>query len=146
MLISQPPSGGCVLKLQVAKHTQRRESPAAFGRLCVETWFLICRPVQNGPAAFGRLCVETHHQPLRNKSYRPAAFGRLCVETLVDNRVIATLQPAAFGRLCVETPMAWTLKTTICCPAAFGRLCVETSRILSESLPKQASRLRAAVC
>jgi len=33
----QPPSGGCVLKLNVWGHRNTLQCPAAFGRLCVET-------------------------------------------------------------------------------------------------------------
>ena len=56
----QPPSGGCVLK-QVKKEQQRRkEQPAAFGRLCVETVLSAYRKGGKSPAAFGRLCVETY--------------------------------------------------------------------------------------
>ena len=33
----QPPSGGCVLKQTGFKVLQAAETPAAFGRLCVET-------------------------------------------------------------------------------------------------------------
>ena len=35
--ISQPPSGGCVLKPKEAQAFGLIEGPAAFGRLCVET-------------------------------------------------------------------------------------------------------------
>ena len=55
----QPPSGGCVLKLKRIAVAFCDGYPAAFGRLCVETfsWSPICEAAQ--PAAFGRLCVET---------------------------------------------------------------------------------------
>ena len=33
----QPPSGGCVLKQELAEKVEKLENPAAFGRLCVET-------------------------------------------------------------------------------------------------------------
>ena len=36
-LYSQPPSGGCVLKLPRMLSERTQESPAAFRRLCVET-------------------------------------------------------------------------------------------------------------
>ena len=55
----QPPSGGCVLKLDEADYLVGKNGPAAFGRLCVETdWVWDCW-VWLRPAAFGRLCVET---------------------------------------------------------------------------------------
>ena len=57
-------------------------TPAAFGRLCVETLFLLVFGHLIGPAAFGRLCVETFLKlPSCLLGFSPAAFGRLCVET-----------------------------------------------------------------
>ena len=38
---SQPPSGGCVLKPVINTAKTQAIEPAAFGRLCVETSFLI---------------------------------------------------------------------------------------------------------
>ena len=58
-IVPQPPSGGCVLK-QVKKEQQRqREQPAAFRRLCVETFVSAGSRLWREPAAFRRLCVET---------------------------------------------------------------------------------------
>ena len=61
MVSLQPPSGGCVLKLNAkAKKAYGRSSPAAaFGRLCVETELPGNQEINLGAAAFGRLCVET---------------------------------------------------------------------------------------
>ena len=56
------------------------------------------------PAAFGRLCVETSDiHPFIPPYLIPAAFGRLCVETFSRQQVKNRTDPAAFGRLCVET-------------------------------------------
>ena len=55
------------------------------------------------PAAFRRLCVETWLTPYRYRQRQPAAFRRLCVETARLHRVGVRLYPAAFRRLCVET-------------------------------------------
>ena len=55
------------------------------------------------PAAFGRLCVETIRLPVFFSVDDPAAFGRLCVETLHKSSALKFPLPAAFGRLCVET-------------------------------------------
>ena len=55
----QPPSGGCVLKLEAKIVCIEIVTPAAFGRLCVETIYGISPTIYYGPAAFGRLCVET---------------------------------------------------------------------------------------
>ena len=57
--LSQPPSGGCVLKPYCTVVLRFNDFPAAFGRLCVETTQAVCLPTFKAPAAFGRLCVET---------------------------------------------------------------------------------------
>mgnify|MGYP001641201058 CR=1 FL=1 len=55
----QPPSGGCVLKLDDDIRILHQVDPAAFRRLCVET-ATKSKPVTDFvPAAFRRLCVET---------------------------------------------------------------------------------------
>ena len=99
--------------------------PAAFGRLCVETFLtaFICRC--KCPAAFGRLCVETTNTPLKRAWAVPAAFGRLCVETksLCDLQGFDA-QPPSGG--CVLKHKKLASPPTLKEPAAFGRLCVET--------------------
>ena len=77
--------------------------PAAFGRLCVETFSYMPFNLTPFPAAFGRLCVETTTLLSGCLHCLPAAFGRLCVETYRLYAIIAGRNPAAFGRLCVET-------------------------------------------
>ena len=59
LYISQPPSGGCVLKHNKLAFRCAVFGPAAFGRLCVETGKERTAKTQRAPAAFGRLCVET---------------------------------------------------------------------------------------
>ena len=55
----QPPSGGCVLKLWVGReHIVGRHQPPSGG--CVLKLNLLGEGFgEVGPAAFGRLCVET---------------------------------------------------------------------------------------
>ena len=79
--ITQPPSGGCVLKPSNRKYPCRYTAPAAFGRLCVETFPFFLPVLIFPPAAFGRLCVETIWSSIYWRSEWSAAFGRLCVET-----------------------------------------------------------------
>ena len=55
----QPPSGGCVLKLDIDRLDTGFSLPAAFRRLCVETENDGEHVVVLPPAAFRRLCVET---------------------------------------------------------------------------------------
>ena len=99
----QPPSGGCVLKQQHRQHDQRRYRPAAFGRLCVETfkWEIIA--ICGVPAAFGRLCVETRLNWSRLWEYRQPPSGGCVLKPSCSFRPTAFNTPAAFGRLCVET-------------------------------------------
>ena len=146
-LYNQPPSGGCVLKPYLQAVDQPSHQPAAFRRLCVETferntqfmWF--AQPPSGG-------CV-LKPSPLAHmlRRIRPAAFRRLCVETLLNIIIQIISLPAAFRRLCVETTLATSasrstfqppsggcvLKLWPChkfahntMPAAFRRLCVET--------------------
>ena len=77
----QPPSGGCVLKPMSRTVSELVAMPAAFGRLCVETGYLLAFFVQPNPAAFRRLCVETGYLLAFFVQPNPAAFRRLCVET-----------------------------------------------------------------
>ena len=70
---NQPPSGGCVLKRFCRPFLVSPLSPAAFGRLCVETAGRTQECLQEEPAAFGRLCVETamtHHRADRRDASR----------------------------------------------------------------------------
>ena len=124
LFLSQPPSGGCVLKPRRAGQHQRAARPAAFGRLCVET-------------------TKTHP---RVHTDAPAAFGRLCVETLVTTRITTRLisQPPSGG--CVLKHHAYLHGDISLLPAAFGRLCVETVVAPLPTAVDWSSRLRAAVC
>ena len=145
----QPPSGGCVLKHLNIRERQWGDCPAAFRRLCVETFFLAALSCAGLPAAFRRLCVETTNDasPILFPKFQPPSGG--CVlklhipyPSLQDYR----RQPPSGG--CVlkqyggfrsnpfrrQPPSGGcVLKQTdgeICRlwiqPAAFRRLCVET--------------------
>ena len=57
--LTQPPSGGCVLKHAMRGAHRRLGRSAAFGRLCVETFKINDLIKKVLSAAFGRLCVET---------------------------------------------------------------------------------------
>ena len=78
---SQPPSGGCVLKLSFFARLHCLVDPAAFRRLCVETSPVAINLPRSVPAAFRRLCVETLSRSGVKWYDAPAAFRRLCVET-----------------------------------------------------------------
>ena len=146
---SQPPSGGCVLKLKYGRHGRSAFTPAAFRRLCVETNGRVKSDGKYKPAAFRRLCVETLlHLAARLPVSQPPSGG--CVlKRFVFRCCYYIVAPAAFRRLCVETkpiitadgkPMiqppsgGCVLKLILILtilklfkPAAFRRLCVETT-------------------
>ena len=125
-MLSQPPSGGCVLKQGCRIHRRLFRNPAAFRRLCVETYSSEIRTKENYPAAFRRLCVETLYRQAYISPSAPAAFRRLCVETPPEKRYCSSfLRPPPSGG-CVVLPALGQTRLTLCLPAAFRRLCVET--------------------
>ena len=104
----QPPSGGCVLKLNRLAHTVNITQSAAFGRLCVETMEAPDTEVkvQSQPPSGG--CVLKHGVALviMNVIGQPPSGG--CVLKPLPLPLIKPLpNSAAFGRLCVETPPHW---------------------------------------
>ncbi len=143
---NQPPSGGCVLKRAIPRECRRRRLPAAFRRLCVET-YLTSSPVDTGgPAAFRRLCVETDEPMPKDDEDggQPPSGG--CVLKLRNRhtRNRPQSQPPSGG--CVlkhKTPLGVRMRYF---PAAFRRLCVETPATPCRRQTKGASRLQAAVC
>ena len=120
---AQPPSGGCVLKLnRSAYNTRLKIQPPSGG--CVLKLILSTVVLLHGSQPPSGGCVLKLDEPKDGKVPPvPAAFGRLCVET----------RPPA-------------LRAGHLHPAAFGRLCVETVRQKLQLLQQPASRLRAAVC
>ena len=81
MVGNQPPSGGCVLKhdKSMEQESNVNQPPSGGCVLKPALVFVHCRPTS--PAAFGRLCVETEGKKDFVRIKKPAAFGRLCVET-----------------------------------------------------------------
>ena len=123
---SQPPSGGCVLKRLRPLRSVRRPTPAAFGRLCVETCVTPppplppCRQPPSGGCVLKRTapkwCSSNQSQPPSGgcvlkpyqihctcrRQHQPPSGG--CVLKLtMGGQSQQNLMPAAFGRLCVET-------------------------------------------
>ena len=76
-MMTQPPSGGCVLKQSDIIAMNINDDPAAFGRLCVETTYNLPDARGEFPAAFGRLCVETKrtHGLLLSPCSQPPSGG-----------------------------------------------------------------------
>ena len=100
--------------------------PAAFRRLCVETFYAITQGASVLPAAFRRLCVETFIRLIRVMwgIHQPPSGGCVLKQTL-RLQILFRLSPAAFRRLCVETQER-QVEPLRASPAAFRRLCVET--------------------
>ena len=100
----QPPSGGCVLKLSSEKLgliNKLRQPPS--GGCVLKLVIVLVVLNYRVAAAFGRLCVETCRSCQWLEQPYAAAFGRLCVETFLPLLTHARQYAAAFGRLCVET-------------------------------------------
>ena len=145
--INQPPSGGCVLKQQNDGKKKIQARPAAFGRLCVETFSISKTFIKIKPAAFGRLCVETIiRRALAVHAASPAAFGRLCVETMHAMGRGPSKHPAAFGRLCVETEFTVHSYSDYYVQPPSGGCVLKLSLLCIVTLIITSSRLRAAVC
>ena len=112
-----------MLKQRFALLSHALPTPAAFGRLCVETFIYLKIILRISPAAFGRLCVETGVAYVINVCDPPAAFGRLCVETIPTvQAIVCGVQPPSGG--CVL------------------KLLLENR----QTIRQHTSRLRAAVC
>ena len=142
----QPPSGGCVLKRRppVRLRPCRHQPPS--GGCVLKQRRLHGRHPKSAPAAFRRLCVETFHKHPNNPTYpdQPPSGG--CVLKLPMVKVKAAADhPAAFRRLCVETRDG-RKRVRPNTPAAFRRLCVETANLSLRRPERMASRLQAAVC
>jgi len=77
-----------VLKLGILKARLCFSLPAAFGRLCVETYWAWCNrgTDRNQPPSGG--CVLKPYMRLQGGGNAvPAAFGRLCVETTMTQYI-----------------------------------------------------------
>ena len=140
----QPPSGGCVLKPFSLNANRGTRRPAAFRRLCVETFSFLHCFVLSRPAAFRRLCVETCYIEQFCAAAVPAAFRRLCVET---TRLYPfpnwKRQPPSGG--CVLKQLGiWVQYWNPCQPPSGG--CVLKPSRQKCSHPYTPSRLQAAVC
>ena len=62
--LGQPPSGGCVLKLTACDEKTDYSGAATFGWLCVETANSCNAKSRPSAATFGWLCVETFKETL----------------------------------------------------------------------------------
>ena len=128
---------------------QSHTDPAAFRRLCVETFFTVqttenepfqppsggcvlkpCITVDDVLHGFqppsGGCVLKLTKQSVHRLKAHPAAFRGLCVETnrdFVQNRQVRHQPPS--GGCVLKQPVSKEIKATEK-PAAFRRLCVET--------------------
>ena len=119
--VRQPPSGGCVLKPSLPTDRQG---------------------IEYQPPSGGCVLKPSFWQILH--SLPSAAFGRLCVETGSGDPMVSYQETAAFGRLCVETISPISINHNNAQPPSGG--CVLKLGKTTSLLPRQGSRLRAAVC
>mgnify|MGYP001789334273 CR=1 FL=1 len=91
---SQPPSGGCVLKLPLrfGRRNNRLQPPS--GGCVLKHLLQECHQDIKDPATFRRLCVETATSLYPVTGSHPAAFRRLCVETTHKTKVETKSEPA----------------------------------------------------
>ena len=99
----QPPSGGCVLKPANALYGVFAYSPAAFGRLCVETSKLNRLIKGRVQPPSGGCVLKPDDSTVDGKVVRQPPSGGCVLKHRVQQKDGRNLLPAAFGRLCVET-------------------------------------------
>ena len=119
----QPPSGGCVLKLLILSVLNGIRMPAAFGRLCVETYEGLSVATEGiQPPSGGCVLKHLYRLLLTLNLIQPPSGG--CV-LKHPNRAVVPLgkgtQPPSGG-------------------------CVLKQNVIVDIQPVRASRLRAAVC
>ena len=82
-VLSQPPSGGCVLKLQFSNLNVLVVIQPPSGGCVLKPVSIDYELAANGQPPSGG-CVLKHMRALKSDNlWEPAAFGRLCVETIV---------------------------------------------------------------
>ena len=102
------------------------------------------RLLREAPAAFRRLCVETFPRRMWRRPMGPAAFRRLCVETLnVAKGLHRQCQPPSGG--CVLKQYHGEDAGDRYSPAAFRRLRVETLKWREKCIGGKCNRLQATV-
>ena len=127
--ISQPPSGGCVLKpsrpFLLARPTA--QPPSGGCVLKPSRPFLLARPTAQPPSG-GCVLKPAFVRGKAEIADQPPSGG--CVLKLPRQRTGKPAYAAAFRRLCVETYRWATCRSRLKTAAAFRRLCVETPLVL----------------
>ena len=129
---NQPPSGGCVLKPMLRAALGTARLPAAFRRLCVETSDSRRRPAGLPQPPSGGCVLKLSKNTVKNmEATQPPSGGCVLKQNHVNNHSSLASQPPSGGcvlKLCLPPASCGTPP-----PAAFGRLRVETFMLL----PKQ---------
>ena len=124
-LREQPPSGGCVLKLNTSGIGAVAIGTAAFGRLCVETTFSsIMIYSQEQPPSGGCVLKQGFGNTCKPQKAQPPSGGCVLKLTTENTSLSAKAQPPSGG--CVLKRFNKLLVKLLLDPAAFRRLCVET--------------------
>ena len=118
----QPPSGGCVLKLLIARLRHLRKTQPPSGGCVLKLNYLILKKKYITPAAFRRLCVETDYEKYVTKDVvQPPSGGCVLKPFFAHIPQHLIRQPPSGGCVLKQIKIA----------AQFGRM---------------SSRLQAAVC
>ena len=139
----QPPSGGCVLKPFVRPVLTRRQIQPPSGGCVLKRTAPRWSASSTKPAAFGRLCVETANVGTYISAVSQPPSGG-CVLKRGQSRLLLAEPPAAFGRLCVETAFTCPTDLPFGQPPSGG--CVLKQVVINKRGDVDSSRLRAAVC
>ena len=120
----QPPSGGCVLKLQPCFLCRGRLA-AAFGRLCVETTTGTATPCSCWQPPSGGCVLKPRDKPWLHPDFgQPPSGGCVLKRPAIPRQTARPYQPPSGGCVLKHVPAAKGGLNGL--PAAFGRLCVET--------------------
>ena len=119
----QPPSGGCVLKLQVPTNHRYIGEAAAFGRLCVETELMsgLLTQIKGQPPSGGCVLKPVKGIPRALRHLQPPSGGCVLKLAEVSHKMPVVLQPPSGG-------------------------CVLKLQAVYRCYKRTGSRLRAAVC
>ena len=96
------------------------------------------------PAAFGRLCVETVSSWALNFRLSQPPSGGCVLKQFLTNYKLLIIKPAAFGRLCVETESCLVFCNHNRQPPSGGCVLKHARNQVGKMV--NSSRLRAAVC
>ena len=145
--MSQPPSGGCVLKrLHTAEYpSDSPPQPPSGGcvlKLVPPLPEVTQKPIQ--PPSGGCVLKRQAVAAVARQAVQPPSGGCVLKPDLRRREILDLTQPPSGG--CVLKPMNHSQAGPLIQPAAFRRLCVETVVLAIGASMLGPSRLQAAVC